>query len=410
MEYTCRERNAETNGVAVVRESVSKDCHDTALFLHNEGDNVAKITGIFEKVYSWENLLNAYFMAADGKWDREEVAIFTAHLEENLISIQNELIWRTYEVGRYREFYVYEPKKRLIMALRFRDRVVQWAIYLQLNPLFDKQFIYHSYGCRVGKGTTRAADRLQYWMRAVDRKPEGWYYLKLDISKYFYRVNHEVLMNILANKIDDEGILWLMNAIINCEHTPFGLPRGMNPDSVSKEERLFDVGMPIGNLTSQLLANICLNELDQYVKHELKMHYYIRYMDDMIVLHPDKKQLAAIKECIELFLNEQLHLDLNNKTTINKVKNGIEFVGFTIFPTHRKLKKKSLRKMKARLKYVAKEYAQGLKSFDEINPTVQSYYGLMKHFNSYGLRCKFMKTITFKRGDQGGDQRNKTSA
>jgi retron-type reverse transcriptase len=109
-----------------------------------------------------------------------------AAVQENLIGIQNELIWRTYKVGRYREFYVYEPKKRLIMALSFKDRVVQWAIYLQINNLFDRQFITHSYGCRVGKGTTRAADRLQYWMEYVDRKPDPWYYLKLDISKYFY--------------------------------------------------------------------------------------------------------------------------------------------------------------------------------------------------------------------------------
>lgn len=365
---------------------------------------MSKATGLFEKIYSFENLFNAYNEAASEKWYREDVARFSAHLEENLITIQNELIWRTYKVGRYREFYVWEPKKRLIMALSFKDRVVQWAIYLQLNPLFDKQFIFHSYGCRVDKGTTRAADRLHYWLRAVDRKPDEWYYLKLDISKYFYRVSHEVLLNILGRKIDDEGLLWLMDAIINCDHTAFGLPLGLNPDQVPKEERLYDVGMPIGNLTSQLLANVCLNELDQYIKHELKVHYYVRYMDDMILLHPDKKHLAYLKTEIEIFLNENLRLHLNNKTTINKVKNGIEFVGFIIYPTHRKLKKKSLRKMKARLKYVAKEYAEGLKDFEQINPTVQSYCGVTKHFNSYGLRRKLSQSIVFKRNPIGGNE------
>lgn len=234
---------------------------------------------LLERIYSWENLLNAYHEAASEKWYRGDVLAFSAKLEENLIEIQNSLIWRTYKVGRYREFYVSEPKRRLIMALSFLDRVVQWAVYLQVNKELDNGMIYHSYGCRVGKGTTRAADRLQYWATLVDRKPEtSWYYLKLDISKYFYRVDHEVLLGILRHKYPDEdGFLWLMETIINCDHTPFGLPPGKTADEVPPSERLFEVGMPIGNLTSQLLANVCLNELDQYIKHELKAHFYIRY-------------------------------------------------------------------------------------------------------------------------------------
>lgn len=126
---------------------------------------------LLERIYSWENLLDAYHEAASEKWYRNDVTAFAANLEENLISIQNDLIWHTYKVGRYRQFYVHEPKKRLVMALGFRDRVVQWAIYLQTNQHLDNGMIYHSYGCRVGKGTTRAADRLQYWCTLVDRKP-----------------------------------------------------------------------------------------------------------------------------------------------------------------------------------------------------------------------------------------------
>ena len=117
---------------------------------------------LLERIYSWENLLNAYHEAANEKWYRSDVLTFSARLEENLIEIQNSLIWHTYKVGRYREFYVSEPKRRLIMALSFPDRVVQWAVYLQVNKELDNGMIYHSYGCRVGKGTTRAADRLQY--------------------------------------------------------------------------------------------------------------------------------------------------------------------------------------------------------------------------------------------------------
>lgn len=206
---------------------------------------------LLERIYSWENLLNAYHEAAKEKWYRNDVTAFSANLEANLISIQNDLMWRSYEVGRYREFYVHEPKKRLIMALGFRDRVVQWAIYLQVNQELDNGMIYHSYGCRVGKGTTRAAERLQYWSTLVDRKPESWHYLKLDVSKYFYRVDHEVLLGILARKYPGEdGFLWLMRRIVCCDHTPFGLPPGVSADEVPPSERLFEVGMPIGNLTS----------------------------------------------------------------------------------------------------------------------------------------------------------------
>lgn len=164
---------------------------------------------LLERIFSWENLLNAYHEAASEKWYRNDVMAFSAKLEESLISIQNDLIYRTYRVGRYRQFYVTEPKKRLIMALDFRDRVVQWAIYLQINQQLDNGMIYHSYGCRVCKGTTRAADKLQDWCTLVDRKPgPRWHYLKLDISKYFYRVDHEVLLGILARKYPNEdGLL-----------------------------------------------------------------------------------------------------------------------------------------------------------------------------------------------------------
>ena len=358
---------------------------------------------MFEKIYAWENLLDAYHHAASEKWFRDDVAAFSAHLGENLTDIQNSLIWKTYTVGRYREFYVYEPKKRLVMALNFRDRVVQWAIYLQLNPLLDNQFIYHSYGCRVGKGTTRAADQLQYWMRMADRKPVPWYYLKLDISKYFYRVDHNVLLGILGRKFNGEDdLLWLMDKIINCDHTHFGLPPGLNVDDIPPSERLFEVGMPIGNLTSQLLANVCLNELDQYIKHELRVHCYVRYMDDMVLLHPDKTFLNKCKDLIEEYLNDILHLELNSKTTIGKVSCGITFVGYVIRPTYRKLKRKSLRKMKARIRYIQKEYESGLIDFEDVNNTMQSYFGQMSNFDSYGLRKWITENIAFQRGETRG--------
>lgn len=145
-------------------------------------------------------------------------------------------------------------------------------------------------------------------------------------------MDHSVLLGILARKYPGEdGFLWLMGAIINCDHTPFGLPPGKSADEVPPAERLFEVGMPIGNLTSQLLANVCLNELDQYIKHELKAHFYVRYMDDMVLLHRDAKVLNEWRALIEGYLNEVLHLELNSKTAIGLVKHGITFVGCRIF-------------------------------------------------------------------------------
>jgi len=346
---------------------------------------------LYSEIYDFENLYEAYLEARKCKRYRPDVLEFSANLEENLIQIQNELIWKMYEVGRYREFYVYEPKKRLIMALPFKDRVVQWAIYRVLNPLFDKTFIAHSYACREGMGTHKAADKLQYWLRKVDRKPEKYYYLKMDISKYFYRVDHDVILKILERKIKDKDALWLLEKIIRSESMAFGLPLYTEPGDCPKDKRLHNKGMPIGNLTSQLLANIYLNELDQFVKHKLGIKYYTRYMDDFIILHHNKKYLHRLKEEVEEFLNNKLKLHLNKKTCIRPISIGIEFVGFRIWPTHRRLKKKTALKMKRRLKYLQKAYARGETTFEEVNSSVQSYLGILKHCDSYYLRQAIFK-------------------
>lgn len=141
------------------------------------------IKNIYEKIYDFENLYKAWEEARKGKRYRDDVLIFNRNFEEHLINIQNELIYGMYEVGKYHTFYVYEPKKRLIMSLPFKDRIVQWAIYRQLFPLYEKTFIYDSYACRRGKGTHKAADRLQYWLRQTDRKPGRYYYLKRKAKK-----------------------------------------------------------------------------------------------------------------------------------------------------------------------------------------------------------------------------------
>ena len=340
------------------------------------------IKHIFEQVTDYENLYKAYMNARVCKRYRREVLRFSAHLEDNLTQIQQELVSGTYEFGKYREFYIYEPKQRLIMAQPFRDRVVQWAIYQLLHPIFQKGYISDSYACIEGRGTHSAVERLHYWLKQADRKPEKFYYLKLDISKYFYRIDHAVLMGILERRIKDARMIELLSRIVNSS-TNFGLPPGKSPGEVQKADRVNDKGMPVGNLSSQMFANLYLNELDQYCKRELRIHYYIRYMDDVIILHEDKKQLHEWKELINTFLQERLKLDLNKKTCIRPVALGIEFCGYRVWATHTKLRKSTALKMKRKLKQVQEKYADGEMTYERAMQTVNSYMGILKHCDSY---------------------------
>ena len=345
-----------------------------------------RFTNLYEKIYDFENLYQAWEAARKGKRYRDEVMGFSSNLESNLINLQNHLIHGTYTVGRYRQFYVHEPKKRLIMALPFIDRVLQWAVYRQLFPLFNKQFIADSYACRPNKGTHKAVDRLQYWLRQTERKPERFYYLKLDIAKYFYRVDHEILVKMLERKINDKRLIDLLALIINSEETSFGLPVGIDPDLCDPADRLFDVGMPIGNLTSQLFANLYLHELDLFAKHEMGLHYYIRYMDDIIILHHDKKHLATVKDEIEAFLCDSLRLQLNKKTAIRPCSMGIEFVGYKVWATHKKLKKKSAIKVRRGVKYAKQARDSGKITQESFLRRIASYKGILQYCNSYYFR------------------------
>ncbi len=280
---------------------------------------------MFEKVYDYQNLYDAYLKARKQKRYRKEVLSFSYALEENLIELQNELIWRTYKVGNYRPFIVYEPKKRQIVALPFRDRVVQHALNNVIEPLFDKRVIYDSYACRKGKGTHKAARRLSFFLS----KPGVHYYIKADISKYFASINRVILRSILSNHIKDDGILWLLDEILNS--TP-------------------ETGLPIGNLMSQLFANIYLHEFDHWMKHVRGVKYYLRYMDDFIVLHASKTILKRLLRDINTFLTTKLSLRLNPKTRIDSVKNGIEFVGYRVWGGKKLIKKQHIRKMQKRVK------------------------------------------------------------
>lgn len=349
---------------------------------------------LYPKIYDFENLYQAYLAARKGKRFRDDVLEFTNNLEENLITIQNELIWKTYKVGRYYEFFIHEPKKRLIMALPFKDRVVQWAIYRILNPLLDRRYISDSHACRTGYGAHLSAARLQRGLRQLERKHPRVYVLKLDISKYFYRVDHNTLVETLTRIIKDKDLLWLLETIIRAEDKKFGL---LIDDLEFNRERITETGMPIGNLTSQMFANLYLNRLDQFIKHELKIKHYLRYMDDMLILHEDKKYLWQIKEDVERFLRENLILETNSKTCVRTSGQGVDWVGYRVWSTHCKLRKSTAQRMKKRLKYLQKTYAKGKVSLEKINATVQSYRGLLEHCDSYNLGKKLFDNLIFVR-------------
>lgn len=358
-----------------------------------------KLQNLKERICSFENLYAAYEDAAKEKRYREDVLAFSFNLEENLFALQADLESGNYTVGPYREFYVRYPKPRLIMALGFQDRVVQWAIYRQLNPYADKRFINHSYGCRKGKGTLPAARCLLNWMQLISRKCDAdeWVLIKCDVSKYFYRVNHEIALDVYQEYTDDEWFLRLMATILNNPDVPFGLPVGASANDCPKEMRLYDVGMPIGNLTSQETANMYLNRLDQYVKHVLGLHYYVRYMDDFCILVKGWEAAHRIMEQIKIFLKDELQLDLSPKSQIIPAKQGCEFVGYRVTPHGMRLRKKTIQHIKSCLMHIAGLYAQGAIRYESAMQSIQSYIGMTVNCNAHNLRLWIEDNISLQR-------------
>lgn len=334
-----------------------------------------------DRICDFENLMGAYRDAAKNKRYRNEVLSFTFNLGENLLAIQKDLLEMTYQVGPYREFYVRYPKPRLVMALHFRDRIVQWAIYRQINPYLDKRYITHSYGCRTGKGTLPAAQCLHNWLQLVSRKSDAddWYLIKGDISKYFYRVDHGEILKSYGEVTDDEWFAWLIGTIINNPDVPFGLPIGMGPDDCPRSNRLFNVGMPIGNLTSQETANLFLDRLDKFCKHILGVHFYVRYMDDFCILVKGKDKARQIFASIEAFLRRELLLEISPKSKIQKVTAPIEFVGYLITPHGIRMRKKTTRHMKRSLRHIMDTFSAGEIDYDGAMESVICYIGMCKH-------------------------------
>lgn len=329
---------------------------------------------LWSRLISFENLYRAYTEARRGKRYTHAALRFSGDVEENLINIQNHLIWKSWAPGKPREFVVMEPKRRQIQAPPFCDRVVHHALVQVVEEHFERKFIFDSYACRTGKGTQAAVARTQHFMRVAKRNwGDGCYVVKADISRYFASIRHPILLAEIERAISDKDVLWLWRKIV----AGYGHEHG--------------VGLPVGALTSQLGANIMLNRLDHFAKDHLGLKHYVRYMDDFVVIVKDKQE--AVKT-LELLAGEvrDLGLELNPKTAIHPWQRGIDFAGYRIWPTHILPRKRNIKRARRDFIRLAGRYRQGLVTRERVHERVSSFLAYAKH-------CQAQRTVEAILGD-----------
>lgn len=323
------------------------------------GMSKIKLVHNYNYIISIENLLLAWKEFAKGKKNRKDVQEFEFRLMDNIISLHNELVAKTYNHSSYQAFKICDPKPRDIHKASVRDRLLHHAIYRILYPFFDKTFISDSYSCRIKKGTHKAINRFRaFAFKASINNTKTCWALKCDIRKFFANINHEILLKILKQYIPDKDIIWLLEKIIK---------------SFSGASNW--TGLPLGNLTSQLFVNVYMNEFDQFIKHKIKAKHYIRYADDFVLLNRDREWLLDAVPKIKVFLRDNLKLSIHSdKIFIKTVVSGVDFLGWVHFPDHRVLRATTKRRMLKRIE----EYP----CFE----TLQSYFGLLKYGNTFKLR------------------------
>lgn len=321
---------------------------------------------LFEKICSFENLVKAAKKAQRGKRFKDSTSSFNLKIEDELLKIKEELRQKTYQVGGYRHFYIYDPKKRLISALPYRDRVVQHALCNIIEPIFDRTFTDDSYACRRNKGSHRAVNCFSQYCRTNN------YVLKCDIKSYFASIDHNILSGLITKKIKDPDVLWLIKLII--DSTP-------------------DPGIPIGNLTSQVFANLYLNSLDHSIKEEIKCRHYIRYMDDLVFFEDDNTKLDWIKEMIADYFSElklKMHSD---KSKSCETKRGVMFLGYLVYPTHRVIVWRNVTRFRRRMRTLGMLFQKKLVSLRRIACSIHSWLGYARHADSYNIRRKLFAEI-----------------
>lgn len=331
---------------------------------------------MFDEIIHPENLFASWreFLRG-GKIRKHDVQEFSLNLASNILALHRELKNGTYHHGGYQAFKISDPKPRDIHKASVRDRLVHHAIYRILYPYFDKKFIADSFSCRNRKGTHKAIHRFRSFGYTVSKNnTRTVWVLKCDIRKFFANINHDILKSILTKHIQDNDVLRLLDEIINSFHTPLHL----NGAGYSRTAK----GLPLGNLTSQLLVNIYMNEFDQFVKHMLKAKHYIRYADDFVFFHENKAILEDYLCRANIYLRDILALEMHpDKVFIKTLASGVDFLGWVHFPDHRVLRTATKWRMLKRIQN------------DTGNDTKQSYLGLLSHGNARKLEREIFELI-----------------
>jgi RNA-directed DNA polymerase len=346
--------------------------------------NMKTHKNLYSKIYNITNLHLSFKKARKGKTKRDYVKEFEKNLWKNLIQLQKDLKNQTYKPKPLQTFILRDPKTRKISKSDFRDRIVHHALCNVIEPIFDKSFIYDSCANRKGKGNLFAIKRFYKFMRKVSRngKLNGWfknsqikgYCLKADIKHYFQEVDCKILLNIIKRKIRDEKVIWLIKKILENQPSHYKVGKGM----------------PLGNLTSQFFANIYLNELDYFIKHKLKAKYYIRYVDDFVILNSSKEKLQIWGGAIDDFLKQKLKIELHTqKTNIIPLSIGVDFVGFRNYYYFRLLRKRNIKNMLRKVDL----WRGGGTNHLEIIESLQGWNAYAMWGNTFKLRAKTMKTI-----------------
>jgi retron-type reverse transcriptase len=334
---------------------------------------------LYPEIIDFENILLASRQAQKGKRFRDNVLDFNYHLETELIRLQQQLTDKSYQPGAYRTFHLTNPKSRLISAAPYRDRVVHHALCNIIVPIFEKTFIADSYANRLGFGTHRALKKFTHFAR------NSRYILKCDIKKYFPSIDHIILKELIRRKIKCPDTLWLINTIIdNSNEQETVIDYFPGDDLLTPVNRRR--GLPIGNLTSQFFANIYLNGFDHFVKEQLKISKYVRYVDDFALLSDDKELLADARLAIEEYL-AKLKLKIHPiKSQLFETKIGATFLGFRVFPDRIRVRNSNLHQARRRLKRLQTGYIQGKIDREKVNQSIQSWFAHLEHGDTWQLR------------------------
>lgn len=362
------------------------------------------IRNVYYEITSFHTLMVADTHVSKGKRENTERLRFYDNREGNLEEISTLLRAGKVPKVEYHSFYVYVPKVRKVIFIDYWSKVVQRAIYDVLNPKICRTFIEHTYACVKGRGQLAAMEQLYTWMRETRTSGTEWYYYKFDVAKFFYRIDHEILMDICRKKIDDPRTVDLLGYYINNDAVPFGMPLDANQLTITEEQMLYDLGIPIGGGLSHMLGNMYLDPLDQFCKRVLGIKRYIRYMDDIIILDNDKERLKEYGRRMTQFLEERLHLNFNNKTALRPVRVGCEFVGYVIYNDHVILRKSTTLRMKRTLRKTRQDYHDNLITFKEANATMQSYLAMLSHVDCKKFKEKLLDEFVLTHADDNGEE------